>query len=130
MGNAAGKTQIGYRVLGVQPDSPAAKIGLVSFFDFIVAANGVPFTDMVLPPPSFAPRCRSSLLLLLRPPFHSLAALQMPNATCESQVVVFYLTHPFLHSHAYLLSLLTHALAHTPLTLTLTLTLKPAFPTH
>jgi hypothetical protein len=96
MGNAAGKTQIGYRVLGVQPDSPAAKIGLVSFFDFIVAANGVPFTDMVLPPSSFAPRCRSALLLLLRPPFHCLAALKTPNATCESQVVVFYHIHSFL----------------------------------
>jgi len=30
---------LGYRVLGVQPDSPAAKAGLVSFFDFIVGAN-------------------------------------------------------------------------------------------
>ena len=32
--------EFGYRVLGVQPFSPAAKVGLVSFFDFIVAANG------------------------------------------------------------------------------------------
>lgn len=31
---------LGYRVLGVQPNSPAAKAGLVSFFDFIVGANG------------------------------------------------------------------------------------------
>ncbi|CAJ1951650.1 unnamed protein product [Cylindrotheca closterium] len=31
---------LGYRVLGVQPESPAAKAGLVSFFDFIVGANG------------------------------------------------------------------------------------------
>lgn len=31
----------GYRVLGVQPNSPASKGGLVSFFDFIVRANGV-----------------------------------------------------------------------------------------
>lgn len=30
----------GYRVLGVQPNSPASKVGLVSFFDFIVAADG------------------------------------------------------------------------------------------
>eukprot|EP00532_Pseudo-nitzschia_australis_P008305 CAMPEP_0168173752 /NCGR_PEP_ID=MMETSP0139_2-20121125/6086_1 /TAXON_ID=44445 /ORGANISM="Pseudo-nitzschia australis, Strain 10249 10 AB" /LENGTH=622 /DNA_ID=CAMNT_0008091753 /DNA_START=179 /DNA_END=2047 /DNA_ORIENTATION=- len=30
---------LGYRVLGVQPDSPASKAGLVSFFDFIVGAN-------------------------------------------------------------------------------------------
>ena len=33
--------QVGYRVLGVQPNSPAAVGGLVSFFDFIVAANGI-----------------------------------------------------------------------------------------
>jgi hypothetical protein len=32
----------GYRVLGVQASSPASKVGLVSFFDFIVEANGVP----------------------------------------------------------------------------------------
>jgi len=30
---------LGYRVLGVQPDSPASEAGLVSFFDFIVGAN-------------------------------------------------------------------------------------------
>jgi len=30
---------LGYRVLGVQPESPASKAGLVSFFDFIVGAN-------------------------------------------------------------------------------------------
>eukprot|EP00934_Nitzschia_sp_Nitz4_P004657 Nitzschia sp. Nitz4//scaffold277_size25017//13476//14724//NITZ4_008347-RA/size25017-processed-gene-0.7-mRNA-1//1//CDS//3329545344//4647//frame0 len=30
---------LGYRVLGVQPGSPASKAGLVSFFDFIVGAN-------------------------------------------------------------------------------------------
>ena len=47
MGNAGSQDdQVGYRVLGVQPDSPAAKVGLVSFFDFIVSANGVPFTAM------------------------------------------------------------------------------------
>lgn len=33
--------QVGYRVLGVQANSPAAKGGLVSFFDFIVQANGI-----------------------------------------------------------------------------------------
>jgi hypothetical protein len=32
---------LGYRVLGVQPASPASKVGLVSFFDFIIAANGI-----------------------------------------------------------------------------------------
>ena len=31
---------LGYRVLGVQPDSPAAEAGLVSFLDFLVGANG------------------------------------------------------------------------------------------
>lgn len=43
MGNSQGVEQMsscGYRVLGVQPNSPASKVGLVSFFDFIVAADG------------------------------------------------------------------------------------------
>ena len=31
---------LGYRVLGVQPNSPASEAGLVSFFDFFVGANG------------------------------------------------------------------------------------------
>ena len=31
---------LGYRVLGVQPNSPASRAGLVSFFDFLVGANG------------------------------------------------------------------------------------------
>jgi hypothetical protein len=39
-------SKVGYRVLGVQPNSPASQIGLVSFFDFIVAANGVPLTTL------------------------------------------------------------------------------------
>ena len=30
---------LGYRVLGVQPQSPASEAGLVSFLDFIVGAN-------------------------------------------------------------------------------------------
>ncbi|KAH8074507.1 golgi reassembly stacking protein [Aureococcus anophagefferens] len=30
----------GYRVLGVQPNSPASDVGLVSFFDFVVAVDG------------------------------------------------------------------------------------------
>lgn len=36
-----GVDTLGYRVLGVQPNSPASEAGLVSFFDFIVGANGV-----------------------------------------------------------------------------------------
>ena len=31
---------LGYRVLGVQPNSPASSAGLVSFFDFLVGCNG------------------------------------------------------------------------------------------
>jgi len=45
MGNSASQEEIdsvGYRVLGVQPNSPAAVAGLVSFFDFIVAADSYP----------------------------------------------------------------------------------------
>ena len=30
---------LGYRVLGVQPNSPASTAGLVSFLDFLVGAN-------------------------------------------------------------------------------------------
>jgi GRASP55/65 PDZ-like domain len=30
---------LGYRVLGVQPDSPASKAGLVSFLDFLIGCN-------------------------------------------------------------------------------------------
>ena len=35
-----GVETLGYRVLGVQPASPASKAGLVSFFDFLVGVNG------------------------------------------------------------------------------------------
>jgi hypothetical protein len=38
--------QVGYRVLGVQPNSPAAMGGLVSFFDFIVEAKGIPLKTL------------------------------------------------------------------------------------
>ncbi len=31
---------LGYRVLGVQPNSPASVAGLVSFLDFLVGCNG------------------------------------------------------------------------------------------
>jgi len=44
MGNGSSQEQadkVGYRVLGVQASSPSAQVGLVSFFDFIVAANDV-----------------------------------------------------------------------------------------
>lgn len=34
--------EVGYRVLNVQSNSPASYTGLVSFFDFIVAANKIP----------------------------------------------------------------------------------------
>lgn len=34
--------KVGYRVLGVQAQSPSSYCGLVSYFDFIVAANGIP----------------------------------------------------------------------------------------
>ncbi|CAM9601719.1 unnamed protein product, partial [Choristocarpus tenellus] len=49
MGNgqsAAEEECVGYRVLGVQPNSPASEVGLVSFFDFIVAANGLPLKTL------------------------------------------------------------------------------------
>jgi hypothetical protein len=35
-----GVETLGYRVLGVQPASPAAAAGLVSFLDFLVSCNG------------------------------------------------------------------------------------------
>ena len=38
--------QVGYRVLGVQANSPGSVGGFVTFFDFIVAANGVPLRNM------------------------------------------------------------------------------------
>lgn len=49
MGQAASQDEIesvGYRVLGVQPNSPAASAGLVSFFDFVVAANNYPLKQL------------------------------------------------------------------------------------
>jgi hypothetical protein len=49
MGNGQSQEEIdkvGYRVLGVQPGSPAANGGLVSFFDFIVVANGIPLKTL------------------------------------------------------------------------------------
>jgi hypothetical protein len=50
MGNSSPNLQdeeeVGYRVLGVQANSPASKGGLVSFFDFLVAANGIPLKSL------------------------------------------------------------------------------------
>jgi hypothetical protein len=49
MGNGASQEEmdcVGYRVLGVQPHSPASDCGLVSFFDFIIAANGIPLRTL------------------------------------------------------------------------------------
>lgn len=51
MGNTQGAEQggkCGYRVLGVQPNSPASKVGLVSFFDFIVEADGEIMSPLLL----------------------------------------------------------------------------------
>lgn len=36
---------LGYRVLGVQPNSPASQAGLVSFFDFLLGCNGSMLLD-------------------------------------------------------------------------------------
>jgi hypothetical protein len=44
--NEESSDEVGYRVLGVQANSPAAKGGLVSFFDFIVGWNGTPFQEL------------------------------------------------------------------------------------
>lgn len=44
MGNGPSQEEldkVGYRVLGVQPYSPCSNLGLVSFFDFIIVANGI-----------------------------------------------------------------------------------------
>eukprot|EP01038_Epipyxis_sp_PR26KG_P005141 gene5141-7160_t len=50
MGNSNNSVEleqkVGYRVLGVQPNSPASRGGLVSFFDFIVQANGIPLRSL------------------------------------------------------------------------------------
>lgn len=40
-----GIATLGYRVLGVQPHSPASKAGLVSFLDLLVGVNGEPLLD-------------------------------------------------------------------------------------
>ena len=49
MGQGASQEEldaVGYRVLGVQPNSPASSAGLVSFFDFVIAANGCPLKQL------------------------------------------------------------------------------------
>lgn len=37
---------VGYRVLGVQSQSPCSNLGFVAFFDFVIAANGVPLRTL------------------------------------------------------------------------------------
>ena len=37
---------LGYRVLGIQAESPASYTGLVAFFDFIIAANNIPLRTL------------------------------------------------------------------------------------
>ncbi|CAM9236947.1 unnamed protein product, partial [Heterosigma akashiwo] len=37
---------VGYRILGSLPNSPASEMGLVHFFDYIVAADGIPFEEL------------------------------------------------------------------------------------
>jgi hypothetical protein len=49
MGNSPSQEEVenvGYRVLGVQAESPASSCGLVSFFDFIIEANGIPLKTL------------------------------------------------------------------------------------
>ncbi|CAK4686154.1 hypothetical protein LEN26_020816 [Aphanomyces euteiches] len=38
---AQGGSHFGFRVLGIQENSPASVVGFVSFFDFILSANGI-----------------------------------------------------------------------------------------
>ena len=40
MGNQPSSPNIGYRILGIQPNSPAARSDLIPFFDFIVGCTG------------------------------------------------------------------------------------------
>mmetsp|Transcript_15144 Transcript_15144/g.47570 ORF Transcript_15144/g.47570 Transcript_15144/m.47570 type:complete len:257 (+) Transcript_15144:8-778(+) len=49
MGNSVSAEEaeaVGYRVLGVQPKSPASGAGLVSFFDFVVECDGVELKEL------------------------------------------------------------------------------------
>lgn len=49
MGNSVSAEEsesVGYRVLGVQPRSPATGAGLVSFFDFVVAVDGIELKEL------------------------------------------------------------------------------------
>ncbi|KAF0682532.1 Aste57867_25330 [Aphanomyces stellatus] len=39
--DAQGGSHFGFRVLGIQENSPASVVGFVSFFDFILSANGI-----------------------------------------------------------------------------------------
>lgn len=48
MGNetSSESPKVGYHVLQVQPNSPGKAAGLISFFDFIIAADGVVFVTI------------------------------------------------------------------------------------
>jgi hypothetical protein len=70
MGNAASAgDSFGFRVLGVREDSPGHAASLVSFFDFIVEANGMKLVRRARSiPPQHSSRCLASFhhLLLAR----------------------------------------------------------------
>lgn len=71
MGNNSSQDEndkVGYRVLGVQPNSPAACGGLVSFFDFIIAANGVPLRSL---DPTFVELIKVLALIVCYPAFQN-----------------------------------------------------------
>ena len=38
--------QVGYRILGIQNDSPASVCNFAIYFDFIVAANNIALTSL------------------------------------------------------------------------------------
>jgi len=40
------ETIVGYRILGCLPNSPTAECGLVSYFDYLVAADGIPLEEL------------------------------------------------------------------------------------
>ena len=44
-----GSKHSGFRVLGIQEQSPASAVGFVSFFDFILEANGIRLVRHLVP---------------------------------------------------------------------------------